>query len=74
LLFADGVQDVAGARDLGKIDLGLDLVALGAWGTRWLCRSGCLTCIGAEMRPHLDGFVIFNGTGMGLLLGDPDFQ
>jgi hypothetical protein len=26
------------------------------------------------MRPNLNGFVIFNGTGMGLLLGDPDFS
>jgi hypothetical protein len=74
LLFADGVQDVAGTRDLGKIDLGLDLVAFGAGGTRWLCRPRCLTCIGTEMRPHFDGFVIFNRTGMGLLLGDPDFK
>src|ERR1700691_4547643 len=26
------------------------------------------------MRAHFNGFVIFNGTGMGLLLGDPDFK
>jgi hypothetical protein len=59
---------------LGKIDLGLDLVALGAGGTRRLCRTRRFTSIRTEVRPHLNGFVIFNGTGMGLLLGDPDFE
>jgi hypothetical protein len=59
---------------MGKIDLGLDLIALGAARAR---RLGCacrLTCVRTEMRPHFDGFVIFDGTGMGLLLGDPDFE
>ena len=72
-MFPDGVQNIAGTRNLGKIDLGLDLVAFGASGTRRLCRSHRLTCVRMEMRTHLDGFVIFNGTGMGLLLGDSDF-
>jgi hypothetical protein len=59
---------------VGKVDLGLDFVAFRATGARWLCRAGRVTCVRAEMRPHLYGFVIFNGTGMGLLLGDPDFS
>jgi hypothetical protein len=59
---------------MGKIDLGLDLVALRPAGSRWLCRTWPVTSIGTEMRPHFRGFVIFNGTGMSLLLGDPDFE
>jgi hypothetical protein len=74
LLFTDGVQHIARAGNLRKIDLGLDFVALGAAGSRRLCRTGRLTSVRAEMRPHFDGLVIFNGTGVGLLLGDPDFS
>jgi hypothetical protein len=74
LLFPDGIQNVARAGNMGKIDLGLDFVALGAAGTRRLRRARRFTRTCAEMRPHFDGFVIFNGTGMGLLFGDPDFK
>jgi hypothetical protein len=74
LLFPDGVEDIAGTGNLGKIDLGLDLVAFGATGARRLCRGRSFGRVGAEVGPHLDGLVIFNGTGMGLLLGDPDFS
>jgi hypothetical protein len=73
LLFPDGIQNIAGAGNLRKIDLGLDFVGLSAWGTRRLSRARCVTCSGTEMRPHFNGFVIFNGTGVGLFLGDPDF-
>jgi hypothetical protein len=73
LLFPDGVQNIAGAGDLRKVDLSLDFVAFGAAGTRRLCRAWRLTRSCAEMRPHFDGLVIFNRTGMRLLFGDPDF-
>jgi hypothetical protein len=74
LLLPDGVQNIAGAGNAGKVDLGLDFVAFRAAGTRRLGRARRLTGGGTEVRPHFDGFVIFDGTGMGLLLGDSDFQ
>jgi len=74
LLFPDGIQNIAGAGNLGKIDLGLDFVGLSTGGTRRLSRARRVTCSGTEMRPHFNGFVIFNGTRVGLFLGDPDFE
>jgi hypothetical protein len=69
-LFADdGFQYIAGLRNLREIDLGFDPVSIRTAGTRRL--GGSLGFAGAtNMGPHLRGFVFFNGTGMGLLLGD----
>jgi hypothetical protein len=70
LLADDGLQDIARLGNLGKVDLGLDPLGFGAAGTG---RLGGLGFAGAtNMSTHLFGFVLFNGTGMGLLLGDAD--
>jgi hypothetical protein len=73
MLADDGFQDIAGLGNLRKIDLGLDAISFGATGTRRL--SGGLGFAGAtDVSPHLLGLVLFNRTGMGLLLGDADFN
>ena len=74
LLLANRVQNIAGAGNMGKIDLGLDFVALSAAGTRRLCRARRLASCCTEMRAHFGGFVLFDRAGMGLFLGDPDFK
>jgi hypothetical protein len=66
-----GLQHVTGTRDVRQINLGFDLVAVTHRGTprvRGLLRF----TMAAEMCPHLFGFVLFNRTGMGFLLGDAD--
>src|SRR6476660_5014049 len=55
-----------------KIDLRLDSIGFGARGTRRSTRTLRLADR-AEMFTYLDRFVVFNGTGMSLLLGDSDF-
>jgi len=52
-----------------KVDLGLDLVGLRTAGTRRLGRFSRL----AEVRSHLLGFMVFQGTGVRLLLGNSGF-
>ncbi len=56
-----------------KIDLGLDPLSFGATGTRNFTRALRLADR-AEVLSHLDRFMVFNGTGMSLLLGDSDFR
>jgi hypothetical protein len=52
-----------------EVDLGLDLVSLGA---RWARRLGCGLRISRslKMRTNPYRFILFDGTRMGLLLGD----
>jgi hypothetical protein len=58
---------------MGKIDLGLDLVGIGASRTRR--PAGSLRLAGsAEAGTHLLCFMVFEGAGMALFLGDPDFR
>jgi hypothetical protein len=73
LLFTDdGFQNVAGLRNLGKINLGFNPVNFRAAGTGRL--GGTLGFAGApETSPDFLGLVLLDGTGMGLLLGDADF-
>jgi hypothetical protein len=73
LLTDDGFQDIARLGNLRKVNLGLDAVGFGAAGTGRL--GGGLGFAGASNAgTHLFGFVLFDGTGMGLLLGDADFN
>jgi hypothetical protein len=54
---------------MGQIDLGLDLVALGARSTHGFGRAlGFCCCM--EVRAHLLGFMLFDRAGVRLLLGD----
>ena len=55
-----------------KIDLGLDPLSFGATGARRFTRTLRLADR-AEVFPHLYRLMVFNGTGMSLLLGDSDF-
>jgi hypothetical protein len=72
LLRPDGAQNVAGLGNVREVDLGLDFVGINSAAAhrpaRWLRLA-----VGLEMGPHLGRFVLFQRTGMGLLLGDPDF-
>jgi hypothetical protein len=71
-LLVDGLEDVARLGNIGKIDLGLDLV-VAARGTRRLgggLRLG--SSAGFEVSLNLLRFIYLDGTGMRLLLGDPD--
>ena len=73
LLADDGFQNVAGLGNIGEIDLGLDLIGVGA--ARPGRPAGSLRCAGgAEVGADFLRFVVFERTGMGLLLGDSDFR
>ena len=56
-----------------KIDLGLDPLSFGATRTRSFTRALRLANR-AEVFSHLDRFMVFNGAGMSLFLGDSDFR
>lgn len=53
MLLTNGVQHIAGARNVGEINLGFDFVAFGAAGTSGLRTSLCFAGSGAEIRTHL---------------------
>jgi hypothetical protein len=58
---------------MGKVDLGLDLVGFRAAGSRR--PAGSLRLAGrAEVRTHFIRFVVFERTGMALLLSDSDLR
>jgi len=70
-LLLDGLQHVAGFGNMGKVELGLDLI-----DTR-PCGGSHLPCcrpfpVRAEVLPHLLRFVRLDGTGMGLFFGDTE--
>ncbi len=73
LLLANGIQNVARSGNIGEIDLGLNLIAIGAAGTR---RPGSrLRFAGsAQVGAHLLRLMLFHGTGVRLLLSDPYFR
>jgi len=58
---------------VGKIDLGLDFIRFGAPRTRRPARSLRLTGR-AELRAHLVRFMVFERTGVALLLGDSNLR
>jgi hypothetical protein len=72
-LFRDQLQHVARLGNVGEIYLGLDFVGL-APGTRRPGRRGLCLSSSAEVGPHLFCFVLFDRTGMRLLLSDADFD
>jgi hypothetical protein len=72
LLGPNGAQNVARLGNVREIDLGLDFVGINSTGARSPASSLRFTT-DLKVGPHLHRFVLFKGTGMGLLLGDPDF-
>jgi len=73
LLPNNRLQHVARLRDVGKINLGTDLVWRAIAGTSgWPGRSVRLAG-SAEVDPHFFRFVVFERAGMSFLLGDADF-
>jgi hypothetical protein len=72
-LLTDGIQYVAWPGDVGEIDLGLDLIAFSAAGTRLL--RGRLRFAGStQIGAHLLRFVLFHGTGVRFLLSNAYFR
>jgi hypothetical protein len=72
LLLADGIQNVAGAGNARQIDLGLNLVSLGAAGASVFGR-GLRFAGGAEVHPQFCRLMLFHGTGVRFLLRHPYF-
>ena len=58
---------------MGEVNLGLDAIGLRATLARRFCRTRALSG-GAEVRSNFIGFVVFQRTGMRLLLGDANFH
>ncbi len=74
LLFADdGLKSVAGLGNMREVYLGLDFVAVRASGPGGPARTRCRTG-GAEAGTHSIRFMVFERTGMALLLGDSHFR
>jgi hypothetical protein len=72
-LLADSIENIAWPGNIGEIDFRLNLVAINAAGTRLLRRTLHFAG-GAQISAHLLRFVLFNGTGVRLLLSDADFR
>jgi len=74
VLLADGIEHIAGLRDMRKVDLRLDyFLALGAVWFAVLGR-GRRFATGAKMSPDFFGLVLLQRAGMRLLLGDPQLR
>jgi hypothetical protein len=58
---------------VGEIDLGLDFIGVSATRPGGPAQSLCGTG-SAEAGTHFIRFMVFERTGMALLLGDPDFR
>ena len=71
LLLSNRLQHIARTRDVRQINLGPDFffAAQGARGTR---RRGLCFRRAADVGPHFFCFMLFQRTGMGLLLRHPD--
>jgi hypothetical protein len=69
LLLRDGTQHVARPRDMREVDLGLDLF-FAVSGTRCLRRTWRCLGTATQMFPHQFRFVLFQRTGVRLLLGN----
>jgi hypothetical protein len=72
LLGSDGIQNIAWLGNMRQINFGLDLVAFRTHRAGGPART--LRLFGVEIRANLDRFVVFNGTGMSLLLSDSNFR
>jgi hypothetical protein len=74
LLFPNNrFQHVSGFRDVRKINLGPDLVWRGVARARGRLGRRVSLARPAEVDPNFFRFVVFERTGMGFLLGNPDF-
>ena len=71
LLLGDGLQDVTGAGDLGKVELGLDLRLGGTAGGALFGGRGALPLRSKEL-PYPFRFVDLDGARVGLLFRDAD--
>jgi hypothetical protein len=65
----DGAQDIARARDVGEVDLGLDLFFAVSGARRSSRGTRRRFEAPAKMFPHQVGFEIFQRAGVGFLLG-----
>lgn len=75
LFLADCLENVAGLRNVGQVDLGLDAVDFCASSTRGFRGRGGLSFGAAtKMGTHLLRLMLFKRTGVGLLLGDAHFR
>jgi len=74
LLPADGTHHIAGLGNVRQIDLGPDFIAIGARGASGTACGLRFARSRTKMSPHLLRFVLLDGTGVRLFLGDPDFQ
>jgi len=67
----DGFQHIAGPGDVRQIDLGLDFFFAAQWA-RGPGRRRLRFGRAADVRPHFFRFMLFDRTGMRLLLRHPD--
>jgi hypothetical protein len=67
----DRLQNVAGPGDVGQIELRLDLRFRSGAGRALLRGRGGLVLFGEKFADPY-GLILFDGTRMGLLLGDAD--
>ena len=74
LLANDRLQHVSWLGNVRKIDLGLDLFRPGVARARCRLRRSVTIARTAEVRTHLFCFMLFEGTGMRLLLSDAYFR
>jgi hypothetical protein len=71
-LFCNQLEHIARLGDVRQINLGPDFVRVAPTpGLRW---RGLRLSGGAKMSPHLLRFVLFDRTGVCLLLGHSDFD
>jgi hypothetical protein len=73
LLIKDRLQHVSGLGDMRQVDLGFDFVGVGMRGTTGLSRVMPVPRA-FEVYTNFFRFVLFERTGMRLLLGDADFS
>ena len=71
LLLGDCPQHISGAGDMRQIDLGLDFFFAAQWARSARCRR-LRFGRAADVGSHLFGFMVLDGTGMGLLLRHSD--
>ena len=73
LLVKNGLQHVSGLGDMRQVNLGFDFVGAGIRSARRLCRAVPVPRA-FEVCTNFFGFVVFERTGMRLLLGDANFR
>jgi hypothetical protein len=71
-LLRDGTQHVARTRNVRQVDLGLEFIFAVNGRPGWSCGSRTSFSVGTETLAHQFGFVLFQRTGMRLLLRNAD--